>query len=121
MLKGGGEPTLTTFAVGMTIFLTFFAVLALLVIPRTVSYFVRMKNDEMFVLFALGLVCLSAALAEFFSIPGMIGAFFIGMTFAETRITERMEEKIAPFRDAFVAVFFLAFGMLIDPACSPPS
>ena len=119
VLKGGGDLSLTGLIVGIAIFLVFFVALALVVIPRTVSYLVKMKNDEMFVLFALGLVCLSAALAEFFSIPGMIGAFFIGMTFAETKITERMEEKIAPFRDAFVAVFFLAFGMMIDPAMFP--
>ena len=41
------------------------------------------------------------------------------MTFAETKITERMEEKMAPFRDAFVAVFFMAFGMMIDPGLFP--
>jgi CPA2 family monovalent cation:H+ antiporter-2 len=41
------------------------------------------------------------------------------MAFAETKITERMEEKMAPFRDAFVAVFFIAFGMMIDPGLFP--
>mgnify|MGYP003828676939 CR=1 FL=1 len=119
VVKSGGNVTVMGFIVGVAIFIVFFVVLALVVIPRTISYLVKMKNDEMFVLFALGLVCLSAALAEFFSIPGMIGAFFIGMTFAETRITDRIEEKIAPFRDAFVAVFFMAFGMMIDPTLFP--
>ncbi len=70
----------------------------------------------MFVLFALGIVFLSAALAEVSGVPAIIGAFFIGMVFAETRISERLEEKIVPFRDAFVAIFFVSFGMLIDPA-----
>ncbi len=46
----------------------------------------------------------------------MIGAFFIGMVFAETKVMGRMEKKIAPLRDAFAAVFFVSFGMLIDPA-----
>lgn len=119
MVKAPADASLTGFLIGAAAFVAFFAVLALLVIPRTVRYLVRMKNDEMFVIFALGVVCMSAAVAEFFGIPAMIGAFFIGMSFAETKITERMEEKMAPFRDAFVAVFFMAFGMLIDPALFP--
>ena len=119
MVKTSADASLTGFLIGAVIFIAFFALLALLVIPRTVRYLVRMKNDEMFVIFALGVVCMAAAVAEFFGIPAMIGAFFIGMTFAETKITERMEEKMAPFRDAFVAVFFMAFGMMIDPSLFP--
>jgi monovalent cation:H+ antiporter-2, CPA2 family len=115
----GADTSVTGFVIGATVFIIFFAVLALLIIPRTISHLVKMENDEMFVLFALGMVCLSAAVAELCSVPGMIGAFFIGMAFAETKITERMEEKMAPFRDAFVAVFFIAFGMLIDPGLFP--
>lgn len=119
MVKEPAAASLTGFLVGSVAFVVFFAVLAVLVIPRTVRYLVRMKNDELFVIFALGVVCLAAAVAEFLGIPAMIGAFFIGMTFAETKITARMEEKMAPFRDAFVAVFFVAFGMMIDPSLFP--
>ncbi len=119
LVKTGVETTLTGFVVGAAVFVIFFAILAFLVIPRTITHLVKMENDEMFVLFALGMVCLSAAVAVLCSVPGMIGAFFIGMAFAETKITERMEEKMAPFRDAFVAVFFIAFGMLIDPGLFP--
>ncbi|MDW5561589.1 MAG: cation:proton antiporter [Methanomassiliicoccus sp.] len=119
MVKTSADTSMTSFLVGAAIFVAFFAVLALVVIPRTVRYLVRMKNDEMFVIFALGVVCMAAAVAEVLGIPAMIGAFFIGMTFAETKITERMEEKMAPFRDAFVAVFFMAFGMMIDPSLFP--
>ncbi|MBI0584396.1 MAG: cation:proton antiporter [Methanomassiliicoccus sp.] len=119
MVRTPADATLAGFVIGAVLFVAFFAVLALLVIPRTVRYLEKMENDEMFVLFALGAVCMAAAVAELLSIPAMIGAFFIGMTFAETKITARMEEKMAPFRDAFVAVFFMAFGMLIDPALFP--
>lgn len=119
LMVEASDASLTTFAVGAAAFIIFFAVLAILVIPRTVRLLDRMKNDEMFVILALGLVCLSAAVAEYCAIPGMIGAFFVGMSFAETTITERMQEKLAPFRDVFVAVFFLAFGTLIDPTLFP--
>jgi CPA2 family monovalent cation:H+ antiporter-2 len=118
-VKTGTDASLTTFLVGGAVFIAIFAVLALVVIPRTIGHLVRMQNDEMFVLFALGMVCFCAAVAEICGVPSMIGAFFLGMTFSETKITERMEQKMAPFRDAFVAVFFLAFGMMIDPLMFP--
>src|SRR2546426_151115 len=40
----------------------------------------------------------------------------MGMVFADTRIAGRMKVKMESLRDAFVAIFFLTFGMLIDPA-----
>jgi CPA2 family monovalent cation:H+ antiporter-2 len=64
----------------------------------------------------IGIIAMTAAIAEFCGVPSLIGAFFIGITFAETRVTARLERKIAPLRDAFVAVFFVSFGMFIDPS-----
>ena len=73
----------------------------------------------MFVLFALGLVFLSSAMAEVSGVPAIIGAFFLGMVFAETKISDRLKDRISPFKDALVAVFFISFGMLIDPGMFP--
>ncbi|HYT00292.1 MAG TPA: cation:proton antiporter [Thermoplasmata archaeon] len=101
---------------GVGIFIGFFALLAAVVVPRTAALFERIRSEELFVLFALGTVFLSAALAEAFRIPAIVGAFFMGMVFADTRIAGRMKVKMESLRDAFVAIFFLSFGMLIDPA-----
>lgn len=114
--QGAASVGLVTLALGIIAFYAFFVVLALWVIPNVMKNLNRIRNDELFVLFALGVVFLSAALAEVSHVPGIIGAFFLGMVFAETKISERFEEKISPFRDAFVAIFFISFGMLIDPA-----
>ncbi len=105
--------------VGVALFIGFFAFLALVVIPRAASLFERIKSEELFVLFALGIVFTAAALAEAFRIPAIIGGFFIGMVFADTKLVTRFETKLEPLRDAFVAVFFLSFGMMIDPAMFP--
>ncbi|TFG55836.1 MAG: cation:proton antiporter [Methanomassiliicoccus sp.] len=110
----GGQMTMTRLIVGILAFYGFFIFLAIVVIPRVVNYFHSIKSNEMFVLFALGLVFLSAALAEVSGVPAIIGAFFLGMVFAETKLVERIEDRITPFRDALVAVFFVSFGMLID-------
>ena len=101
---------------GMVAFFVFFAVMAAVIIPYTVKRLDKMKSDEMFVLFMLGVIAMTAAIAEYCGVPALIGAFFIGITFAESRVTKRLERKIAPLRDAFVAIFFVSFGMFIDPS-----
>ncbi len=118
--SGDSNPlTLTTMVIGVLAFYSFFIFLALVVIPRCARYFERIKSDEMFVLFALGLVFLSSAMAEVSGVPAIIGAFFLGMVFAETKISDRLKDRISPFKDALVAVFFISFGMLIDPGMFP--
>ena len=100
---------------GVGLFIGFFALLAAVVVPRTAAIFERIKSEELFVLFALGTVFLAAALAEAFRIPAIVGAFFMGMVFADTHLAGRLKVKMESLRDAFVAIFFLSFGMLIDP------
>jgi len=107
--------SITGLVVGIVAFYVFFILLAVFVIPKSVKYLEKIKSDELFVLFAIGLLLLSASLAEYLGLAQIIGAFFLGMIFAETRIAKRLEEKVSPFKDAFVAVFFVSFGMMIDP------
>ncbi|MEE9224428.1 MAG: cation:proton antiporter [Thermoplasmata archaeon] len=104
---------------GILLFVLFFAFLALFVIPRVAKHFEKIENEELFVLFALGMVFLASAMAEAFAIPAIIGAFFIGMVFADTSISEKLEKKLLSIRDAFVAIFFISFGMMINPAMFP--
>src|SRR5439155_149549 len=59
---------------GVGLFIGFFAVLAAVVVPHTAALFERIKSEEMFVLFALGMVFLAAALAEALRIPATVGA-----------------------------------------------
>src|SRR5436309_14423527 len=41
------------------------------------------------------------------------------MVFADTRIAGRLKVTMESLRDAFVAIFFLSFGMLIDLSALP--
>jgi len=120
VISSDGAPTNpTSLFAGIGIFLGFFAFLAAVVIPNTVKMFERIKSDELFILFAMAMVFLAAALAQSFRVPAIIGAFFMGMVFADTKLAQRMKSKMEPLRDAFVAMFFLSFGMLIDPSALP--
>jgi CPA2 family monovalent cation:H+ antiporter-2 len=101
---------------GMGAFYAFFVWVAMWAVPRVVAFFEKIDNDELFILFALGIVFLTAGMASLMNVPPIIGAFFIGMTLAESKVTIRIQTKLESFKDAFVAVFFTAFGMMIDPA-----
>jgi len=96
-----------------------FIALALFLMPRLARYIERVRNDEVFTLLALACLLGSAALAFFYGMPFMLGAFFIGMVFSETRLSERMQLKLMSFRDALVAIFFVAFGLRVDLATLP--
>ena len=100
---------------GIAIFLTFFLVLILVFVPNVLSHIERVKHEEAFVLLALSTIFLSGALAEAFGLSAFVGAFFMGVAFAETNLAKRLKEKTVSFRDAFAAIFFVTFGMMINP------
>jgi len=97
-------------------FYAFFVWIAMWAVPRVVAFFNHIENDELFILFALGIVFLTAGVAAVMNVPPIIGAFFIGMILAESKVTIRVQSKLESFKDAFVAIFFTTFGMMIDPA-----
>ncbi len=101
---------------GIAAFYAFFVWIAMWAVPRVVSFFAHIDNDELFILFALGIVFLTAGVAAVMNVPPIIGAFFIGMILAESKVTTRIQSKLESFKDAFVAIFFTTFGMMIDPA-----
>jgi len=101
--------------VGVGIIYSFFFVLALYIAPKAFHYFERIQGNELFVLFALSVVFLSSAFADFLGIPPAIGAFLVGMAFAETTLKDKLEKQMLSMKDAFVAIFFVSFGMLVNP------
>lgn len=101
---------------GIVAFYGFFVWMAMWAVPRVVKFFNSIENDELFILFALGIVFLTSGIAALMNVPPIIGAFFIGMILAETKVTTRIQAKLESFKDAFVAIFFTSFGMMIDPA-----
>jgi len=100
---------------GVVIIYSFFFVLALYIAPKAFHYFERIQGNELFVLFALSVVFLSSAFADYLGIPPAIGAFLVGMAFAETTLKDKLEKQMLSMKDAFVAIFFVTFGMLVNP------
>ena len=103
----------------MAIFSVIFIIIAIKLVPIAMKRVRESVSDETLVLFALTLVLAASIFAESLGVSAATGAFFIGMVLSGSVFGERVSRKITPFRDAFVALFFVAFGMMIDPKLFP--
>ncbi len=84
-----------------------------------VSKAVHSENSEVFLLNVLGAALLVAGVASAMQVSAAVGAFLLGI--AISGVTSHNATRIlAPLRDLFAAIFFVAFGLNTDPASIPP-
>ena len=71
-------------------------------------------------LFTLSVVAAAIGIAygaaQLFGVSFALGAFFAGMVLRESELSHRAASESLPLRDAFAVLFFVAVGMLFDPA-----
>ena len=99
----------------LALFVVVGLVLGLLAIPRFIDWVAGLGRNETLLVTTLG-VCFGASLLAVnagFSVA--LGAFISGAIVGESHALPRVEKLIAPLRDMFGALFFVAIGMLIDP------
>lgn len=77
------------------------------------------RSDEAFLLSAFGLMVLAAGLAEWAGVSAEVGAFLVGIA-VSGGAAHRIKTLVIPLRELFAALFFLAFGLSIDPRSLPP-
>ena len=100
----------------MLLFVAVALILGLLLLPRLLDWLARRGRDEPLLVTALG-ICFGACLLavwEGFSVA--LGAFLAGVVVAEARCSDRIVRLVRPVRDMFAAIFFVAIGLLLDPA-----
>ncbi|MFY8238323.1 MAG: cation:proton antiporter, partial [Ilumatobacteraceae bacterium] len=73
------------------------------------------SSNEMILLTLLGLATLVAGLAEYMHVSYAIGAFLLGIAISG-QVAERAREMLVPLRDAFAALFFVYFGITVNPS-----
>ncbi|HXL68496.1 MAG TPA: YbaL family putative K(+) efflux transporter [Xanthobacteraceae bacterium] len=87
------------------------------VIPWILHYIAHTGSRELFRLGVLSIALgVAYGAATLFGISFALGAFFAGMILSESALSQRAAEESLPFRDAFAVLFFVAAGMLVDPA-----
>ncbi len=114
---GGLEAHEAMSAIGrLTLFMAVSLVVGLLLVPPVVDYIARVSRDDVLLVAVLGLCFGFCLLVTELGYSVALGAFMIGAIVGESASVERIERIIGPVRDMFSAVFFVAIGMLIDPA-----
>lgn len=74
-------------------------------------------SRELFTLSVLvAAIGVSFGAAKFFDVSLALGAFFAGMIINSSKLNEEVAARALPFQDAFAVLFFVAIGMLFDPA-----
>lgn len=86
-----------------------------LLLPRLLRWAADHGRDETLLVAAVGACFTCAVLAERAGCSPALGAFAAGMLAAASRRARPVERLVAPLRDLFGAVFFVAVGMLLDP------
>lgn len=85
------------------------------IVPRLLYRVEKTGNDELAVLLALTICIVIAAITEALGLSLALGAFVGGILLGSSHYAHRFAAKVFPIRDAFVALFFVTIGMLIDP------
>lgn len=86
---------------------------------KKLSLLISHQSDEAILFTTFGLILLVAGVAQRLQVSAAIGAFLVGIALSDP-IAERTHNLLAPLRDLFAAIFFLFFGLQIDPASLPP-
>ncbi len=86
---------------------------------KKLSSLIAHQSDEVILFTTFGLVLLVAGVAQRLQVSAAIGAFLVGIALSNP-LAERTHKLLGPSRDLFAAIFFLFFGLQIDPASLPP-
>ncbi len=84
-------------------------------IPRILSRVAAAQNDELFIVVLLAMGFGTAAITEAVGLSLALGAFLAGILISGSSYAHKTLARVLPLRDAFVALFFVTVGLLIDP------
>lgn len=97
-------------------FIILFLVIGLWSVPRLLHWIARFHVREILGIVSLAICLVGAILASLFGFSIALGAFLAGAVIAASREAHQIEDWIHPVRDLFSAIFFVAVGMMINPA-----
>lgn len=83
-------------------------------VPRLLFAVDASRSRDLFLLAVLGVCIGTAWLTSQVGLSLALGAFLGGIVVADTEFGHRAMSDVLPLRDAFVSVFFISLGMLLD-------
>src|SRR5690349_14314493 len=85
------------------------------VIPPIMTHIARTQNQELFLLVTLAISLGTDAVTQMVGLSLALGAFLAGLIISASEYGHEALARLLSLRDAFVALFFVAIGILIDP------
>lgn len=95
-------------------FYVVFILLGIFIIHKLIDYLAAIESQELFTALVLGIVLLTGALASALGLSSAAGAFLLGMIITSFDVEQRLHRTVAAFKDIFLTVFFISFGMLLN-------
>ena len=84
------------------------------VIPFVLERLVSMEMRDVLVIASVVITMGIAWITESLGLSLAIGAFLAGLALSDTDFTHQIISDINPFRDVFLSVFFVSFGMILN-------
>ncbi|HPC87122.1 MAG TPA: cation:proton antiporter, partial [Smithellaceae bacterium] len=84
------------------------------VIPFALERLVSMNMRDVLVIVSVVITMGIAWITESLGLSLAIGAFLAGLALSDTDFTHQIISDISPFRDVFLSVFFVSFGMILN-------
>jgi CPA2 family monovalent cation:H+ antiporter-2 len=84
------------------------------VVPFLLHHVVRLRSQEVFIIFVVMVSLGTAWLTSRFDLSMALGAFIAGIVLAESEYSHQIVSDVMPFRDIFNSVFFISIGMLLS-------
>ena len=86
------------------------------VIPPILTHVARTQSQELFLLVTLAISLGTAAVTQMVGLSLALGAFLAGLIISASEYAHETLARLLSLRDAFVALFFVTIGILIDPS-----
>jgi K+:H+ antiporter len=86
------------------------------IFPPFLARVAAAKSQELFTLTVLALALGLASISQirFFNLSPAMGAFVAGLALGRSPFSQKVFADVLPFRDAFLAMFFVSVGMILD-------
>src|SRR4030095_8463411 len=99
----------------LALFLAGLVGIGLLTVPRLIRAAVSFERAETLLVASMGVCFAASLLALSLGYSVALGAFIAGALVSESGHEKSVEQLVTPVRDLFVAIFFVAVGMQLDP------
>ena len=119
LLAGGGENLLLSLLRSLGVAAIALGAVVLLgtrVVPRILYLVAQTASRELFLLTIVAIALGTAVASHAAGLSLALGAFLAGLVVSESEFDDQVLAEIIPLRDVFATLFFVALGMLIDPA-----